>query len=55
MSLFYARYLPNQTMVLGWYWGNIFLSSLGHQAQSAGDSIAPVAYLSKQLDYIYRG
>jgi hypothetical protein len=28
---------------------------LGHQAQSAGDSIAPVAYLSKQLDYIYRG
>jgi hypothetical protein len=50
-----AHSISNPNKIIHLYLHSDKGQALGMVAQSAGDSMAPLAYLSKQLDTIYRG
>jgi hypothetical protein len=50
-----ALSIPNPNKIIHLYLHSDKSQALGLMAQSAGDSIVPIAYLSKQLDPIYSG
>jgi hypothetical protein len=55
LSRVYALSISNPNKIIHLYLYSDKDQALGLVTQSAGDSIAPIAYLSKQLDLIYRG
>jgi hypothetical protein len=50
-----ALSIPNPNKIIHLYLHSDKGQALGLVAQSAGDSITPITYLSKQLDSTYRG